>query len=255
MMLHFRKLGKGHPIVILHGVFGSSDNWQTIGKQLADHYTVYLVDQRNHGQSFHSDGFDYQLMSEDLRLLLDKEGVLSCHLIGHSMGGKTAMHFSSTSSNMVDKLVVIDIAPKAYPPHHEKIFEAFNRVSISALQSRGEAENSMKAVIEDPGIRQFLLKNLKRDSNGFTWKLNIKAIERNIENIGTALPKEYGFKGQTLFIRGANSNYIMEEDNQMIKDHFPEARILSIENAGHWVHAEQPIALMNELSIFLNSIK
>ena len=181
MMLNYRKLGSGEPLIILHGVFGSSDNWQTLGKQFAENHEVYLVDQRNHGNSFHHDDFNYDVMSEDLMNLIKYEQLDRVNLIGHSMGGKTVMNFACKYPDMVNKLTVVDIAPKTYPPHHQQIFKAFHAVDLTNIQTRGEADKQMSTIISDFGTKLFLLKNLKRTPDGFSWKVNLPVIEKNIK--------------------------------------------------------------------------
>ncbi len=253
MKLHHRKLGQGEPIIILHGVFGSSDNWQSVGKVLANNWEVYLVDQRNHGLSPHSDVFDYPTMADDIAELITREQLGKVTIVGHSMGGKVAMHLVSSRPDLVKKLVVVDIAPRYYLPHHQKIFEGFHAVDLTAITSRKEAETLMSGKITDFGVRQFILKNLARTPEGkFQWKINLKAIEDNIEAIGQGVPDQLRFDGPTLFIKGEKSDYITSEDASSLKHHFPESRILVIQNAGHWVHAEQPQAMLDGLNAFLN---
>lgn len=252
MKLNYRKYGSGHPLFVLHGVFGSSDNWQTHGKYLAEHFTVYLIDQRNHGNSPHSPEMNYQAMAEDLKELMEAEKLASIYLLGHSMGGKTAMRFATSYPDAVDKLIVVDIAPKFYPPHHSQIFEGFHSVQLESLKSRKEADEQLAQVITDPGVRMFILKNLSRDSeNNFEWKLNLEVIEQNIDKIGEGLPEGASFEGPVLFIGGGASDYIQEEDHPLIGQHFPDAEVKMIPGAGHWVHAEKPKELGELVMKFL----
>ncbi len=254
MKLNYKSYGKGKAIVILHGLLGSLDNWATHAKNLSElGYQVITVDQRNHGKSPHDVHFDYDNMTEDLEELYADLGLSDTILIGHSMGGKTAMNFACLYANLVEKLIIVDIAPKYYPPHHEKIFAGLNAIKPAMLQSRQEADLILKEHIEEPGVRQFLLKNLMRTSEGFSWKMNLKDIESNIENIGEALNHLALFNNPTLFVDGANSNYILEEDHELIEQHFPEAQIVSISGAGHWVHAEAPAAFFNHVKSFLDA--
>ncbi len=253
MKLHFRKFGNGQPLLILHGVFGSSDNWQTVGKELAKDFTVYLIDQRNHGNSPHSNEFNYEVMSQDLLELIEEEQLESVHLIGHSMGGKTAMQFATSNASFVNKLVVVDIAPKFYEPHHQQVIAGFRSIKLNELNSRGEAERIMSTVIPDVGTRQFLLKNLKRNSDGFEWKINLDVIEKNITNVGQGLEKDRVFHGPTLFIGGGKSNYILADDLSLIASHFPNYRHEVIDDAGHWVHAEKPKELYDSVTKFLRN--
>ena len=251
MKLNFRKNGSGPPLVILHGLFGSLDNWFSIAKELVEHYTLYLVDQRNHGDSPHSNEWNYGVMVEDLLELLDAEGLDSVYLMGHSMGGKTVMNFAVTYPERVRKLIVGDIAPRYYPIHHQVILEGLNALNLSQLNSRKEADDLLAPYIPELGIRQFLLKSLGRDANGFAWTINLPVITQHIEEVGKALDEETVFEGPTLFLGGANSSYIQQQDLPDINTHFPNAEWVSIPNAGHWLHAEQPQAVVAEMRNFL----
>ena len=251
MQLNFKKSGSGPPLVILHGLFGSLDNWFSIAKELVEHYTLYLVDQRNHGDSPHSTEWNYGVMVEDLLELLDAEGLDSVYLMGHSMGGKTVMNFAVQYPERVSKLIVGDIAPRYYPIHHQVILEGLNALDLSQLQSRKEADDLLAPYIPELGIRQFLLKSLGRDANGFAWKINLSVITQHIEEVGKALDEETVFEGPTLFLGGANSSYIQEKDLSDMKRHFPNCTWISIPNAGHWLHAEQPQAVVAEVRKFL----
>lgn len=251
MQLNFKKSGTGPPLVILHGLFGSLDNWFSIAKELVDHYTLYLVDQRNHGDSPHSSEWNYELMVEDLRELLDEEGLEKVFLMGHSMGGKTAMNFATAYPERVEKLIVGDIAPRHYPIHHQVILEGLNALNLQTLQSRKEADEQLSSYIPEPGIRQFLLKSLGRGAEGFVWKINLPVITANIENVGEALEEDSTYKGPCLFLGGANSNYILPSDLPDMYAHFPNYEWVSIPDAGHWLHAEQPEAVVFEIRKFL----
>ncbi len=251
MKLHFRTMGEGYPLVLLHGVFGSADNLQTIGKELSNNFKVYLVDLRNHGQSPHSDEFNYDLMAEDIEELLDDEYIAQVNLMGHSMGGKTAMKFACSFPDRVTNLVISDIAPKYYPPHHEETFNGFRSINLNSITSRKDAEDFMKDHIEDLNIRQFILKNLTRNGQGFRWKVNLDVIEENEENLTESLGSGDSFDGATLFIRGSESPYILDEDMREIRFHFPNSELVTIQGAGHWVHADSPEDFSRVMKDFL----
>jgi esterase len=251
MKLNFKKSGSGPPLVILHGLFGSLDNWSSIAKELVDHFTLYLVDQRNHGDSPHDEVWNYAVMVEDLKELLDAEGLEKIYLMGHSMGGKTAMNFAVKYPELVDRLVVADIAPRYYPVHHQSILEGLNSLDLKAIHSRKEADEQLAKYVPELGVRQFLLKSLSRDSEGFVWKINLPVISREIENVGEALPEGAHFDGPTLFLAGANSNYIQQKDIPDLEAHFPSYELEFVSDAGHWLHAEQPHAVVVELRKFL----
>ncbi len=245
MKLHYRKYGEGQPLVILHGLFGSSDNWQTLGKKFAENFEVYLVDQRNHGHSPKSDEFNYQLLSDDLYNLITDLELENIILIGHSMGGKTVMHFAQQHPAFIEKLIVVDIGPKAYPMHHNIILEGLNSIDLSITKSRGQADKQLSKYIEDIGVKQFLLKNLYWVEKGqLGWRINIPVLEEKMPDIIAAIPDEI-VDTPMLFIRGEKSNYIVEDDFQNIYDQFPNSEIETIYNAGHWVHAENPFSFYN----------
>ena len=252
MKLHFKKFGSGPPLIILHGVFGSSDNWKTLANTLRSQFKVYLVDQRNHGLSPHSGDFNYQVMTDDLKELLHDEQIEKCILLGHSMGGKTAMNFAVQYPEKIIKLIIVDIAPKGYPPHHENILKGVHSLTLHEINTRKEADDLLSVTINNAGIRQFILKNLSRNPEGlFYWKINWKAIEDNMEAIGAPLSSYAVFPGEVLFIRGAQSDYILNEDEPLLKKHFPDADLMTIQKAGHWVHAEQPAQLLALINQFI----
>lgn len=253
MELNYKVFGQGMPIIILHGLFGMLDNWQTLARKLAEHYTVFIVDQRNHGRSPHVDSHDYESMAEDLRAFMESQFVLKAHIIGHSMGGKTAMQFATHYPDMVDHLVIVDIAPKAYPAGHQEIFAALLALDLAKAESRKEVEAQLKTKIPEAGVRQFLMKNIIRGSdNGFQLRMNLPVLHRDYQKILDQLEFEEPFEGPSLFIRGGRSNYVAETDLEMIQEYFPEAQLESIEGAGHWVHAEAPKELLAHLLAFLS---
>jgi pimeloyl-ACP methyl ester carboxylesterase len=240
MKLHYRVIGEGTPLFILHGLFGYSDNWQTHARKLAEYYQVILVDQRNHGHSDWSDSFSYDLLASDLHELFVDLGIQKAHLLGHSMGGKTVLRFAQLFPNMVDKLIVVDMGLKAYPMHHQQILAGLDEVSASSMTSRSEAENILEQYVPEFGTRQFLLKNLYWIEKGkLAWRMNIPVLEREMPEILKALPEQQ-ILCQTLFIRGELSGYIHDDDFSAIEDLVPDSTFVTIAGAGHWVHAEKP---------------
>lgn len=240
MKLHFRELGEGQPMVILHGLFGFSDNWQTHAKKLAEYYRVILVDLRNHGHSDWSDDFSYELMAEDLHELFEDLNLKKVILLGHSMGGKVGMLFSQKYPEFLEKLIVVDIGVKEYPMHHQHILNGLHALDLSKINVRSEAERILMEYIESDGVRQFLLKNLYWKEKGkLSWRMNIEVLERELPDILGALP-EHEVMIPTLFIRGELSNYILDEDFDEIQSLFPDSEVITIPGAGHWVHAEAP---------------
>ena len=253
MKLFYRTLGEGEPLFILHGLFGSSENWMTHARYWAQRYKVILPDMRNHGQSPHSDVMDYPSMAADICELADDLGISTFYLLGHSMGGKVGMTIADTCRGLIRKLIVADIAPRQYPVHHKWILDGLMSIDPATLKSRKDADDKLSKYVPQPAIRQFLLKNLRRDHDGhFTWKLNLKVIYESIEKIGAATLPSEKITIPTLFIRGINSDYITDDDILMIRNYFSDSRVESIGNAGHWLHAEQPEIFMKLVEDFLS---
>ena len=251
-ILHSKVFGEGKTLVILHGLFGMLDNWQALAKQFGQFFETHIVDQRNHGKSFHAEAHNYELMCADLMNYLDVRGLDKVSLLGHSMGGKTAMMFAAKFPERVEKLVVVDIAPKYYAPHHQEILAGLNAVENAKVQSRKEADKLLSQHFSELGIRQFLLKNLYwRTKEDLAFKFNLDVLSKEIQNVGEAIFDTAVFTEPTLFIDGETSNYILEEDVELIERHFPDAEIVEIANAGHWVHAENPQDFFDEVSRFL----
>jgi esterase len=253
--LFYRELGKenSQSLIILHGLFGSSDNWLTLGKRFAQYFHVFIIDQRNHGQSFQSKDFNYKLMADDLVDFFIEKKLNSAHILGHSMGGKTAMEFAINNAQLVDRLIIGDIGPKAYAPHHQTILKGLFSINLLTLQSRKEADEILSNFIPEIGTRQFLLKNLTRKSGGFEWKINLDGIAKNIEEVGQGINQNSHFSGPCLFIRGGNSDYILDGDFNQIHSIFKNSKIETISNTGHWLHAEQPEQFLTLSMEFLNN--
>jgi len=243
----------GDDLIIMHGIFGSSDNWLTVSKQFTPFHRVYILDLRNHGRSPHSEEFNYKVMVEDLKEFLEEHKIKDPVILGHSMGGKVAMNFAVAYPELLKKLVVVDIAPKYYRPHHQTILEALTTLDLDSIEKRQDAEEHLTKYIPEVGVRQFLLKNLYRDEDGkFAWRINLPVLNRKIELVGEALAPGMKFNKPTLFIRGGESKYIKDEDWKTITDIFPEAELETIELAGHWVQAEAPNEFAEILLKFLN---
>ncbi len=249
-MLYSLIEGEGKPLLILHGFLGMSDNWKTLAGEYAQTgFQVHVLDLRNHGRSFHSDEFNYEVMAKDVYDYCVHNNLQKIDIIGHSMGGKTAMLFATTYPEMVDKLIVADIGPKFYPQHHQSILEGLNTVDFTKKPGRSDVEEILKQYIPDFGTRQFLMKSLYWIAPGqLAFRFNLSVFNDKIEEIGKALPNDALFNKPTLFIRGGNSKYILDEDFQTVKKHFPMADFSTIPNAGHWLHAENP-KLFYDLSL------
>lgn len=253
MKLFYKKLGEGFPIIVLHGLFGSSDNWVSMAKRFSDKYALYLLDLRNHGQSPHSNTHDYPSMVEDLVAFVQEEKLDKAILLGHSMGGKVAMKFAVQNPTKVEKLVVVDMAPKVYKSKSKYIIEALMSLDLSQISSRDQADKLLADKIKNRAIRLFTLKNLYRnDDLSFSWRLNLESLNNNLEKIGGAFGTEEIFDKETLFLQGEHSNYILDEDYELIKRIFPKSSIEKIPNAGHWIHTEQPELTFEKINNFFS---
>lgn len=240
-ILNSKIYGNGRPLIVLHGLFGLLDNWNTLaGMWAAQGMEVHLLDMRGHGRSFHSQRMDLEDMAGDVIEYMRANGLGRTSVLGHSMGGKAAMLLACRYQQAVTKLIVADIAPKAYPVHHAHIIEALTQTEKAAPASRSAADEIMSGYIPDPTVRGFLLKSLYRREDGtYAFRFDIKSIGENLPALGQALPYNCSYEGPALFIRGALSRYILPEDFSGIKAHFPQASLATIEGAGHWLHAEK----------------
>lgn len=243
MKLAYRETGTGQALIILHGLFGQSDNWNTLAKNFAEAgFRLLTVDQRNHGLSPHSSEWDYSVMARDIKELIDDLGLQKPILMGHSMGGKTALFFEKLFPDVLDKLIVADIAPRVYAPHHQSVLAALNAVNFKAISTRKEAEAVLSKYISDFGTKQFLLKNIywkDAESSEMAWRFNLEVITQKYDNIGVAVP-EFVSAVKTLVIRGGKSDYVTEDDLLHFRHYFPNLSVVTVSDAGHWVHAEKP---------------
>ncbi len=251
--LNYQIYGEGKPVIILHGLFGSSRNWTSIAKKLSANFRIINVDLRNHGDSDHADTMTYSEMTEDIYQLLNECGLEQASLIGHSMGGKVAMAFALNHQIVIKNLIVLDIAPVSYRREYMHLIEALLRLPVDEIKNRKQADEYLIADIPETSLRQFLLQNLVHDGNGFRWRINLGVIKTSLEYI-TGFPEaESGtiHNGPVLFLRGENSDYISSENFPDIEKYFPMASIHAIKNAGHWLHAEQPQAVLDKITSFL----
>lgn len=236
----------------MHGLFGMLDNWQTIAKKLADDYMVYLVDLRDHGKSEHTDDFNYPLLAQDIADFLESEWIHEAYILGHSMGGKTALQLVKDHPGLVKKLIVVDIGIKSYKGGHEIILEALSSVPIEKVKSRKDVEKHLSQYISEPGIRLFLMKNLTRNKQGgYSWKMNLKLLIKHYQEILADVTFDHVVDIPTLFIRGGKSSYILDEDVEELSSHFKDMQLVTIADAGHWVHAERPNELLSAINSFL----
>jgi len=252
MKLHFRTFGEGPPLLVLHGLLGSLENWQTLSRKLGEHFKVFAVDLRNHGQSPHSSEFGYEVMVHDLHEFMRAQELASAHLLGHSMGGKTAMHFALLHPARVDKLVVVDMAPRAYAPRHTALLQALLALDLKEFRQRGQIDTALADAVPEAELRRFLLMNARRDATGaFRWKVNLRSIWDNYQRLNVALETREQFSKPALFIRGGKSDYIRDADLELIHRIFPRAEVCTVPGAGHWVHADAPEAACGAVAEFL----
>jgi esterase len=253
MRLHFERTGNGPSLLVLHGFLGSLDNWRSFGQRLAPHFSVIRLDLRNHGRSPHAPDMTYPLMAQDIAEFIDEHNIGSAHILGHSMGGKVAMEFAASYTDKVRSVIVVDIAPRAYAAAHEELLNTLAALDLSAFRSFAEIDGALGASIPSLATRQFLLKNIGRaPDNGFYWRLNLPAIRQNYRALTEPVVVRRAVMRRTCFIRGGRSDYITEDDLPLIRSAFPEAEIRTIEDAGHWVHADAPAEFDNIVTEFLS---
>ena len=252
MELHYRQLGQGAPLVLIHGLFGSGDNWLGVAPRLAERFHVFAPDLRNHGHSPHATFMDYPGLAADVAKFMARCGLARAGIIGHSLGGKVAMQLAMDHPGLVEKLVVVDMAPRAYQPVHIPILEALAQLPIHELKTRQDAEAALAGAIPSLNLRRFLLKNLTRNEQGnFVWRMNLAGLADNYLRLGEALAAGPSFPGPTLFIRGGKSEYITAADEPGIKSRFPAASLQTIPTANHWVHADAPAAFLDLILAYL----
>lgn len=252
-MIYSKIEGKGKPFVVIHGFLGMSDNWKTFANDFSQlGFEMHLLDMRNHGRSFHSDDFSYEIMAQDVVEYCRANDLKDIILMGHSMGGKISMVLASKYPELVKRLIIVDIAPRYYPPHHQDVMEALNAVTFREGISRNEVQEVISKYVKQPGVVQFLMKNVHRITPTLLgYRFNLDAFNANEDQIGKQLPEDYRFEKSTLFIRGSRSKYIMQNDEIDIQKHFSNSNIVTIEGAGHWVHADKPQELFENVKAFL----
>ncbi len=250
--LNHKSIGQGPALIVLHGLFGSLDNWVSFARVLGQNYSVYLIDQRNHGKSPHMNAWDYPTMAEDLYDFMEQEGIRQAHILGHSMGGKVAMQFAAYYPEHLDRLIVADMAPIKYEPHHTEIIQALQGLDLSQFEDRQQADEALSQRIKEAGIRQFLLKSLARNRNqSFRWKFNLEVLGQKYEEVLEGVEVDPPFKGPSLFIYGEKSNYVVDQYRDLILSYFPSAEFQGIPGAGHWLHAEAPQEFLTIVKGFL----
>jgi pimeloyl-ACP methyl ester carboxylesterase len=240
-------------LMIVHGLFGSLDNWQSLAKKWSESFRVISVDVRNHGRSFHSDDMKFESLVNDLYSIIGHENVKKLHLLGHSMGGKIAMEFAAIYPDIIDRLIIVDVAPYPYPPHHTEVFDMLQAIDLSSLSSRVEIEKEVRNRIDNESVIQFMMKNIRRNeiSLTFEWKFNLSVLSRDYLYLIQRLPSQ-GFNGHTLFIGGEESKYITKETSLYLFDLYPKAVLEYVANAGHWVHADNPSEFYDKVTSFIN---
>lgn len=252
MKLHHQIVGAGPPLIILHGLLGSLDNWVPHAKVLAGNFQVCLLDLRNHGHSPHHAEFNYEVLAADVAEFIQQQKLGPVRLLGHSMGGKVAMRFAQLHPDLTRGLVIADMAPREYPSRYASILDAMHALDLTQFHQRSEVETALAAVAPEKGIRQFLLKNLGRDETGkLRWKPNVAALRANYHQVRSGLPPESRYDGPTLFVRGGNSDYIRDADVALIQQIFPQAEVQTLAGVGHWLHAEAPEQFIQIISNFL----
>ncbi|MCC5796858.1 MAG: alpha/beta fold hydrolase [Methylophaga sp.] len=251
--LFYQITGSGRPLLIVHGLFGSSDNWRAVTKALSDKRQIIAVDLRNHGRSFHHQDQHYPQMAEDIERVVDELGIEEIDLLGHSIGGKVAMQFARQHTHRVRQMVVVDIAPRQYPDKHSWIFKSLLSLNLDQYQQRSQLDDVLASDIKDAAVRQFLLMNVKKNDQGsLRWRINLQALFCNYAALLSSVEPEQALDVKSCFIAGGRSDYISEADKQLIRQCFPDSEFTVIDEAGHWVHAEAPKAFCQVVEQFLD---
>ncbi|HEU5072266.1 MAG TPA: alpha/beta fold hydrolase [Verrucomicrobiae bacterium] len=254
LQLHHTTLGAGEPLVMLHGLLGSHQNLLPAARAFAGHFQVFAVDQRNHGHSPHHEEMHYGALADDVARFLDQQGLAAAHVLGHSMGGKTAMQLALQHSDRVRKLVVVDMAPRAYGARFDRLLRALHDLRPERFATRHEADQALTAAVPETALRQFLLKNLMPgEHGGYRWRIHLDGIAANYDRLREAVRGDTPFAGETLFLLGGDSDYVSAADRPQIQRLFPRVQFATIPGAGHWVHAEQPEAFANAVLHFLRA--
>jgi esterase len=253
-ILNYQQQGQGADIILIHGLFGSLENLAMIAKALKDNYRVTSIDVRNHGASFHKNDMSYPNLAKDVIEVLDHLAIKNAHFLGHSMGGKIAMQIALYYGNRVNSLMIADIAPVKYPANHQQIINGLQAINLDKITSRKDADQHLANFVDEPSIRQFLLRNLAITEHGLQFKCNLEYIAKGYVQIIEALEGEKQYLGDTLFIKGGNSDYILAEHKEKITTHFPHSKAKVIQGAGHWLHAEKSIAFNKIINDFLTRI-
>ena len=256
MLLNSQVNGSGnHVLIVLHGFLGMLDNWKSFAKRMDQNkYQIHLVDQRNHGKSFHNNLFNYEILATDLKNYIDHYKIKKFSLIGHSMGGKTAMMFSSMYPELIKKLIIVDILPIYYSNDYNKIIDSLKSLDLKKLVSRVNIDKALESEFKEPVFRAFLLKNLYRvNKDELAFKIDLDIISNNLSEVEKSLPANLHYSGKTLFIKGQKSDYINKTNSSLLKKVFPDHKIVEVQKAGHWVHAENLDGFINETELFLES--
>ncbi|WP_438970506.1 alpha/beta fold hydrolase [Methylophaga sp.] len=251
MKLHYQQLGEGQPLLIIHGLFGSLDNWRSMARYFSKFFKVISLDLRNHGQSPHSDEQSFHSMAEDVESLCQSLDIDNAHVLGHSLGGKVAMQFAAMYPQRVDKLVIVDISPRQYFSEHTPMMDAMMALDMSQYASRTDIDTALADSITDKTVRQFLLMNLHSDESGFKWRINLPALKNNYQQLMAPVCEKVILDMPSLFVYGEISEYVSSDDRELIEQHFMQAEFISIAKAGHWVHAEKPQQFKQVVEDFL----